>query len=94
MRRTLFLGFTLTLAGMLSLISYRAGSAAPSAEARAYVLAITAGSSLRLAQPERSAAGGPLASAGDQATEARTLSCSGVVRLGVVDVGYSCAKPD
>lgn len=92
MRRSVMIGLGLTASSLLSLLSYQAGLQATPPGAPDYAVAITSGNGLRLAAPGLPAAGGPLPSATADKAQRRTLSCNSVVRLGVVDVGYDCAR--
>lgn len=92
MRHSILLGLTLTAASCLSLISYHAGTSGPTAATSDYALAITTGQILRLASPE-TPVGQRATEHGDKGPASRTLSCAGVIRLGMLDVGYACAVP-
>lgn len=90
MRYDIMIGLGLTVASVLTLIAQHSGSIEAASPQDTYALAITTGSGLRLASPGGRAPGGPVK---DRAAP-RTLSCSGVMRLGIVDVGYSCSAPE
>lgn len=88
MRHDIMIGVGLTIVSVLSLISYHAGASMPAAgKSSGYALAISTGSGLQLASPES----GPVSRSGG--VPSRVLSCEGVMRLGLVDVGYSCSAP-
>lgn len=91
---SIVVGLLLTAASLLSLISYHAGTSAPSEVKPTYALAITTGSGLQLATQAEARAGQSLAAGPrEEIAVKRVLSCSGVMRLGLVDVGYSCEIP-
>lgn len=92
MRHDIVIGLGLTIVSMLSLISYHAGMSMPAAgTSSGYALAISTGSGFRLASPDAKPAVGPVGLT--SGAPSRVLSCEGVMRLGVVDVGYSCSAP-
>lgn len=85
------IGLLLTAASLLSLISYHAGASVPGEAKSQYALAITTGAGLRLAtHGEARTANEPPPGQREEAAARRVLACSGVMRLGLVDVGYSC----